>query len=48
MLFSSSVEIENREACSSALVMGRSVINVVRTCGLTHLSVLFGNKICVN
>ena len=28
--------------------MGRTVINVVRTCGLTHLSVLFGSNICLN
>ena len=27
--------------------MGRTVINVVRTSGPTHLAVLFGNKICL-
>ena len=30
------------------IIMRRTVINVVRTCGPTHLSVLFGNKICLN
>ena len=28
--------------------MGRTVTNVDRTCGPTHLLVLSGNKICLN
>ena len=28
--------------------MGRTVSNVARTCGLTHLLVFSGNKICLN
>ena len=30
------------------IIMGKTVIKVDRTCGPTHLSVLFGNKICLN